>query len=134
LGAFIFQSIEISHLQSKWNRMAATVTELQADQDQMRKYAPWFDRTYRGLRILRRLTEAFPEDGHVSAKNLEIRDLTAVTCSGVAKDNQSYIALIDKLQKTAPEVSGLKTENVRGQSPLTFTFDFQWEGGGASGN
>lgn len=114
--------------------MEQKVTELQTDQDQTKKYSPWFDRTYRGLRILRRLTEAFPEDGHVSAKNLEIRDLATVTCSGVAKDNQSYIALIDNLQKNAPEVTGLKTETIRGQSPLQFTFDFQWEGGVPNGN
>jgi hypothetical protein len=133
LGAFIYQSWQIARLESRWGKMQQKVTELQTDQDQTKKYGPWFDRSYRGLRILRRLTEAFPEDGHVSAKNLEIRDLATITCSGVAKDNQSYIALIDKLQ-TAPEVSGLKTENVRGQSPLTFTFNFQWEGGVPNGN
>lgn len=130
IGAFLYQSWQIASLESKWNKMSAKVTELQSDQDQMKKYSLWFDRTYRGLRILRELARAFPEDGHVSAKNLEIRDLTAVTCSGVARDNQSYIALIDKL-KNAQEVSELKTEQLRGQSPLQFTFDFQWEGGGA---
>jgi hypothetical protein len=105
------------------------VTELQTEQTQIKTYSPWFDRSFRGLRILQKLAESFPEDGHVSAKNLDVRDLTAVTCSGVAKDNQSYITLINKLQ-AAPEVSELKTESVRGQSPLQFTFDFQWQGGG----
>lgn len=133
LGAFLYQSWQISRLESRWRKIEQPVTELQTDQAQIKTYGPWFDRSFRGLRILRQLAESFPEDGHVSAKNLDIRDLTAVTCSGVAKDNQSYITLINKLQ-TAPEVSELKTETVRGQSPLQFTFDFQWEGGGGSGN
>jgi hypothetical protein len=133
IGAFIYQSWEIARLESKWKGMEQKVTELQADQDQIKKYRPWFDTTFRGLRILTRLTDAFPPEGSVSAKNLEIRDLTAVTCSGVAKDNQSYIKLIGKLQSAA-EVTDLKTELVRGQAPLQFTFNFQWEGGASSGN
>ena len=133
LAAFLYQTWQISRLDSRWEKIAVKATELDTDQKLSQKYGPWFDHSYRGLRILRRLTEAFPDDGHGSAKTLEIRDLATVSCSGVAKDNQSYIALIDKLQ-TAPEVSGLKTEFVRGQSPLQFTFDFQWEGGPPNGN
>ena len=132
--AFLFQTWQISRLESRWNKIAVKATELDTDQKLSQKYAAWFDHSYRGLRILKRLTEAFPDDGHVSAKTLEIRDLATVSCSGVARDNQSYIALIDKLQ-TAPEVTGLKTEFVRGQSPLQFTFDFQCgRGVFASGN
>lgn len=133
IGGFLYQSWQIARYESKWNAMAQKVTELQADQDQIKKYHPWFDHSYRGLRILRRLAEAFPESGYVSAKSLEIRDLTAVTCSGVARDNQSYIKLIGQLQ-AAPEVTNLKTELLRGQSPLQFSFNYQWEGGGSSGN
>ena len=70
---------------------------------------------------------------YVTAKTLEIRDLSTVTCSGNARDNRAYIALLDELRK-APEVSDLKTEMERGQSPVQFTLNFQWEGGKSGGN
>jgi hypothetical protein len=54
-----------------------------------------------------------------------------VTCSGVARDNQSFLKMLDKL-RAAKEISDLKIEHVRGQSPLQFTFNFHWEG--ANGN
>jgi hypothetical protein len=108
--------------------MEPQVKELQDAQQQIRKYRPWFDESFRGLRILRKLAEAFPEDGVVFAKNVEIRDLSTVNCSGTARDNQSYLRLIDQL-RAAKEVTSLKTDSLSGQSPtIQFTFNFQWEG------
>jgi hypothetical protein len=130
--AFGYQQWQISSLQSKWKGMEQKVADLQDAQGQIKLYRPWFDRSYRGLRMLNRLTEAFPEGGYVSAKNLKIRDLTAVTCSGVARDNQSYIKLIDQLQG-AKEVSDLKTESLHGGATIDFTFSFDWEGGVKTG-
>ena len=123
--AFIYQSIQITRLESKWNGMAVKVKELSDDQAQIKTYSPWFDRSFRGLRIMQGLTAAFPQDGSVSAKSLDIRDLTTVTCSGMATNNQSYIKVKDQLLKTEG-VSDLKTESLRGQA---FTFSFQWQGG-----
>ncbi len=125
IGAFLFQSIQIARLESKWKGMSTKVKELSDDKDQIKKYSAWFDRSFRGLRIMQRLTEAFPDDGSVSAKSLDIHELTTVTCSGMAKDNQSYIKVKDQLLK-APEISDLKTESLRGEA---FTFSFQWQGG-----
>ncbi len=133
-GAFGFQQWQISGLDSEWQAMAPEVTQLQNTQQQIRKFRPWFDRSYRVLRIVKTLTESFPEEGSVSAKNVEIRDLSTVTCSGLARDNQAYLALLDHLRNYTNEVSELKTETVRGQSPLQFTFNFQWEGVKTSGN
>jgi hypothetical protein len=133
VAAFLFQQWQISGLRSKWKAMEPKVTELQAVQDQIKKYRPWFNRAFPVLSILRRITEAFPEEGYVSAKTLEIRDLSTVTCSGVARDNQAYLALIKQLG-AAQEVSGLKTESLRGQAPTQFTFNFDWEGDKARGN
>ena len=45
-------------------------------QQQIRKFRPWFDDSFRNLTILRKITEAFPEEGDVTAKTLEIRDLS----------------------------------------------------------
>jgi hypothetical protein len=127
-GAFLIQQWQLSKWDSKWRAMEPQVKELQDAQQQIRKYRPWFDESFRGLRILRKLTEAFPEDGVVFAKNVEIRDLSTVNCSGTARDNQSYLRLIDQL-RAAKEVTGLKTDSLSGQSPtIQFTFNFQWEG------
>ena len=111
----------------------AEVTELQAARSQIKRFRPWFDGSFRGLRILKKSPRHFPEDGYVSAKTLEIRDLSMVTCSGVARDNQAYLKLLDQL-RAAKEVTDLKTDQVRGQSPLQFTFNLQWEGGKPNGN
>ena len=133
LLAFLFQQWQISGLRSKWKAMEPKVTELQAVQGQIQKYRPWFNRAFPTLSIVRRLTEAFPEEGYVSAKTLEIRDLSTVTCSGVARDNQAYLALIKQLG-AAQEVSELRTESLRGQAPTQFTFNFVWEGNKTGGN
>jgi len=127
-GAFAVQQWQLTRLQTKWTVMAPTVTELQDLQQQIRRFRPWFDESFRNLSILRKLTEAFPEDGVVSAKTFEIRDLSSVTCSGVARDNQAFLKMLDQLRATK-EVADLKVDSVRGKSPLQFTFNFHWDVG-----
>ena len=51
----------------------------------------------------------------------------------MARDNQSYQGLLDKL-RTNGEITELKTEMLRGQSPVQFTFNFQWGDANGSGN
>lgn len=133
IGAFLIQQWQISRLQSQWDAMAPKVNELTAYKDQIRKYRPWFDRSFRGLRILRGVTQAFPETGSVTAKTVEIRDLSNVTCTGNARDNQSYLRLMASL-RTNEDITDLKTESVRGANPVQFTLNFQWEGGKTGGN
>jgi hypothetical protein len=109
------------------------VTEAQFAAGQIRKYRPWFDESFRGLRILRELTQAFPDTGVVTAKTVEIRDLSTVSCSGVAYDRQSVLNVMDKLG-VADGVTDLNPESIRGQSPgVQFTLTFQFEGA-PSGN
>jgi hypothetical protein len=127
--AFGFQQWQISRLDAKWKSMADEVATVTTANDQMHKFQPWFNTTFPALRILRALTEAFPEEGSVTAKSVEIRDLTTVTCSGVARDSRSYQNLIEKLAR-GNQVSNLKTDSLRGQSPQQFTFSFQWVEGG----
>ena len=57
--------------------------------------SPWFDSSFRNLTILRQLTLAFPEDGAVTAKTMEIRDGNTVTCSGTAQDNGALLADVE---------------------------------------
>jgi hypothetical protein len=133
-GAFLVQAWQISRLESQFNEMSPKVTELTVARDKIRQFRPWYDRSFAALQIMRAMAQAFPEEGNVTAKSLEIRDLLSVTCSGNARDNQSYLRLLDQL-RTAPDVSDLKTESLRGQSPsLQFTLNFQWGEGGANGN
>jgi hypothetical protein len=76
------------------------------------------------------VTEAFPVDGVVTAKTLEIREPATVTCSGVARDNQAFLRMLDQL-RAAKDVDGLRVENVKGKTPLQFTLNFHWGQGGS---
>jgi hypothetical protein len=133
-GAFLFQTWQISRLESQWRAIEPKVTELTATMDKLRQFRPYYDRSFRALQIMRALSQAFPEEGNVTAKSVEIRDLNTVTCTGNARDNQSYLHLLDQLRMNQ-DVSDLKTESLRGQAPaLQFTLNFQWGGDKASGN
>ena len=105
--------------------MEPKVKELEEMQQQIKKYRPWFDESFRNLSILRKLTEAFPEDSLVSAKTLEIRELSTVSCSGVARDNQAFLKVLDQLRATKG-ITEVKVDQLRGQRPVQFTFNFHW--------
>jgi hypothetical protein len=128
-GLFFIQQIQLWRLRSQWSAMSAKVLELQAVQDNIRQYRPWFDDSFRDLTILRQLSLAFPEDGVVTAKTIEIRDDNTVSCSGNARDYAAVQAMQAKL-RTADGVNALKLDQIRGKSPMQFTFDFQYGTGG----
>ncbi len=132
-GAVLIQQWQLSRLKSEWAGMEKRVHELEDMQQQIRRFRPWFDESFQGLSILRRVTEAFPTDGVVSAKTVEIRELSTVTCSGVALDNQAFLKMLDQL-RASKEVGEVKVDQVRGKTPLQFTLNFQWGKGGASAN
>jgi hypothetical protein len=113
--------------------MSAKVTELDGFQQQIRQYRPWFDDSFRCLSILRQLTMVFPDDGVVSAKTLEIRDVNVVTCTGIARDNASFLRTLGQL-RAANNVTDLKVDQIRGKSPMQFTFDFHWNEGVKNAN
>jgi hypothetical protein len=134
LIAFGVQQWQINALQKEWDDMTPLVTQLITDQDQIKQFRPWYDRTFRNLRILRRLTEVFPEDGSVSAKTVEIRDVSSVSCSGIARDKASFLKMNDKLGQYTNEISNLHAET-KVQKPTQFSLSFQWEQGAvANGN
>ncbi len=131
--AFLAQQWQLSRLGSKWAAMEAKVNELDAMQQQIKQFRPWFDDSFKSLSILRKLTEAFPEDGEVSAKTLEIRELSTVSCTGTARDTKTFLKMLDRL-RAIKEVANVKVPQIRGNSPLQFTFDFQWGEGAANEN
>ena len=128
---FLYQQIELWYLRSEWSHMAAKVADLQNVQSQISQYHPWYDGSYRSLSVLRQLSLAFPEDGSVTAKTIEIHDGNTVNCSGTASDNASFLAMLTRL-RSAEGVSQLNVDQTRGKAPLQFSIDFVY--GGANGN
>jgi hypothetical protein len=132
--AFVVQQIQLISLRSQWAGMAPKVKELQALQDQIRKYRPWYDETFRGLTLMKQITGAFPDTGVVSAKTLEIRDLSAVTCTGVARDQGEVLNMFDRLSSSGG-VSDFHGGPLRGKMPnIQFTFTFNWSEGNKNAN
>lgn len=123
--AFGVQQWQLIRWRSKWAGMKMQVNDLEFVQTQIKRYRPWFDESFRSLSILRRLTEAFPEDGAVTAKTVEIREPSLVTCSGTARDQQALLRTLDKL-RAASQVSSVQVEQMRGRSPMQFSFNFHW--------
>ncbi len=131
-GAFLWQQWRLSSLETQWRAIQPKVADLEMLQQQARKFRPWFDESVRSLRIMRRLTEAFPEDGAVSVKSLEIKGLDEVSCKGQARDNPALLKLLDQL-RDATQIADLKVQQVQsqGKSPLLFNLSFRWiEGAG----
>ena len=134
LGLFLFQQIELVHLRSQWKGMSAKVADLSALQDRIQQFQPWDNTSFTTLTILREVTMAFPEDGVVTAKSIEIHNGSQVTCSGIASDTGALLRMLGQLQATNG-ITGVTVEQLRGKSPLQFTFDFQWNAnGGQNGN
>ena len=124
-GLFLIQEIELIHLRSEWSTMSVKVTDLSALQDQIQRYKPWYDSSFRALTILKQLTLAFPEDGAVTAKTIEIHNGNTVTCSGTASDMGALLRTTSQL-RAIDGVGSVTIEQTRGKSPMEFTFDFQW--------
>lgn len=125
LGAFGIQQARLAYWQSRWNKIKTPVTELETTQKNIRAFRAWYDDSYRSLSVLRRLSEAFPEDGTVSAKTLEIRQASGITCTGTARDNQALLKTVDRL-RSSKEIQAVKIDQIRGRTPMQFTLNFQW--------
>ena len=132
-GAFGIQQWQLWRLNSRWTKMAPTVHELAGVQQQIQQYRPWRDDSFRCLMILRQLAEVFPEDGVVTAKTLEIRDGNVVSCSGTARDNAALLRTLSQL-RSADGVHDVKLDQIRGRTPMQFTFDFRYGEGESSEN
>jgi hypothetical protein len=134
VGAFLYQQWDLMRYRSRWKAMAVKVGELENVTGQIHQFRPWFDDSLKCLTILRQVATAFPEEGVVTAKTVEIRDLNMVTCSGTTRDSDSLLRTEDRL-RTNNAVSDVRTVQIRGtKPPLQFTFDFHWNEGGRGEN
>ena len=133
-GVFGWQQFQLWHLRSQWSKIAVKVGELESVQNDIRQYRPWYGGTCRNLAILRQLSLAFPEDGAVTARNIQIRNGGKVSCSGNAQNNAALLAVEAKLN-ALPGVSGVHREQSRGNKPpIQFVFTFNFNNGGGSEN
>jgi hypothetical protein len=133
-GGFVFQQCQLWRLESQWSKMAPTVGQLKDIQDKIRQYRGWDDRSVLGLTILRGLSQAFPEEGLVTAKTVEIRDLKTVTCTGTARSYQALLQTLARL-RAIPQVREVNQGPTRGQAPaLQFSFTLVWNEGGIGAN
>lgn len=134
-GMFGWQQWRLSKLEGQWKGMEARVTQIKDMEGRIRKYRPWYDESFRALSILRAITEAFPEDGAVAAKAVEIHDRSGVTFSGTARNNSALLRMREQLGKTKG-VSELKAggpiKGGQNNQPLEFTFTFHWADAQAS--
>ena len=130
---FGYQEFQLVQLRSQWAAMSPKVNDLNGSQGLIRQYQPWFDDSFRALSILRELSLAFPEDGSVTAKSIEVREGNIVSCTGTARDNTALLRTLGQLRDTE-QVSALKVEQIRGKSPMQFTFEFHWGNGGGNEN
>jgi hypothetical protein len=133
VGLFGYQQVQLLWLRSQWLRMSAKVQDLEGLQKQIGQYRPWFDESYQSLSILKQVTMAFPEDGVVTAKTIDIRDGNAVNCSGNARDQAAFLKMCAQL-RAADHVRELKVDSIRGKTPMQFTFAFKWNEGGGHEN
>ncbi|HRE82170.1 MAG TPA: hypothetical protein PLN52_14070 [Opitutaceae bacterium] len=123
VSAFGWREYESWTLREDWAAMKPQVDELDGVQARIREFRPWHDTSFRTLNVLRVITEVFPESGTVTAKSFEVRNQTAVTVTGITRDNSALLSSLEKLRQR-PDVTNLKVEQIRGKSPAQFTFTF----------
>jgi hypothetical protein len=131
LLAFFVQQILLWRWQSKWDAIQVRVEHLEDVQKKISTYRPWYDESVRTLSVMKKLTEAFPQDGTVSLKTLEMRDSARVVCSGTALTRPLLDAALDKMRLQSNHLAGVRLEMTRGSGPVEFTFNLQWIGPGA---
>jgi hypothetical protein len=134
LAMFGYQEVQLVRWQSKWDKMKVEVADLKVMHDKIDKYRPWADNSVRSLTILKQIADAFPRDGAVTVKSLEIRDLNTVVCTGIARSLPALSTTQSELGRR-PGIAKVERKGTRGHSPqLQFTLNIQCSEGGFSAN
>ena len=122
---FIVRARMESSLNSEWKGMQGRVAELDKLQQRIRLFRGWFDPAPQSVQILEALDTAFPEQGDVWAKNVQINDGAKVICAGSARNHAALLGFLDSLRKH-PEVSGVQLQQERGENPVQFSIIYKW--------
>ena len=123
---FMVRSRTESNLTSEWEGMRRKVAELEELQQKIRRFRPWFEPAPRSLRTLETIAAAFPEQGDVWAKSIEIGESSKVTCTGFARTQPALMTLLDQIRARSG-VTNLQVQQVRGENPVQFSITFNWE-------
>jgi hypothetical protein len=123
---FFIRSQMENHYASQWDAMKKNVAELDALQQKIHNYRPWFEPSPQGLQAIDELVAAFPDQGDVWAKSVHIGDDGKITCTGFARNEAALTALLDRLGKRK-NVSELRRGQLLGDKPLQFSFTYKWE-------
>jgi hypothetical protein len=122
---FIRSEIE-SHLEARWDAMSGEVADLDALQQKIRQFQPWFEPTPQRLQLLDSLVTAFPDQGDIWAKSIQVADDDKVTCTGFAKSQPALMDLLARM-RARPDITALQVQQVRGDNPIQFSIIYQWE-------
>jgi Tfp pilus assembly protein PilN len=122
---FVRSHIE-SSLNDEWAGMRRKVADLESLQQRIRQFRPWFESSPQSLQIIEGLAAAFPDQGDVWAKSIQVTDGSKVTCSGFARSQSALLAWFDRL-RARKDVSALQVQQVRGENPIQFSITYKWE-------
>lgn len=121
---FVRSRIE-SSLTSEWNGMRRTVADLESLQQRIRQFRPWFEPGSQNLQVIESLAAAFPEQGDVWAKSIQVGEGNKVSCSGFARSQAALLGLLERL-RARTDVSGVQVQQVRGENPIQFSIIYKW--------
>ena len=122
---FVIRSRMESGLVAEWSSMARKVAEAEKLQLRIRLFRPWFESTPQSLHILETLDSAFPEQGEVWAKSIQITDGAKITCVGYARNQAAMLAFLNRL-RALPDVSSVQVQQQRGENPIQFSMTYRW--------
>jgi len=124
--AFFIRSRIEKSLAREWSQMRGPVSDLEALQQKLRQFRPWFEPAPQTLQLLEGLMSTFPDQGDVWAKSVQTAEAGKVTCTGFARNQPAMMAFLDRL-RSRPDVTGLQVQQVRGENPVQFTVVYKWE-------
>lgn len=131
-SAFLWQHVRLLRLETEWNAIENPTARVEALQQNIKKFRPWYVHSANSLSAIKILTEAFPEEGTVWAKLIQIQDPNRVTCSGFARSNGEWLAMVDRLNASG-QAADLLVQQKMGEQPLQFVFNFRWVEGSGHG-
>jgi hypothetical protein len=116
------------YLEMRLARLQPQVEKVEAVRTETSRFSPWVRSRPETLMTLKRIVEAFPEEGTVWLERLDIRASNEVYLTGAARNTAAMYAVYGKLDKT-PGVEKLHTPQIRtGEkgAGLQFSFSFVW--------
>ena len=113
-------------LASDWSGMQRSVADLDALQQKIRQFRPWFDSMPQNLETLNALVGSFPEQGDVWAKSIQISEGGKVSCAGFARNQPALMGFLDRL-RGRPGITAVQVQQLRGDNPMQFAVSYKWE-------